>query len=147
MKKVRSIYQAIKPFNFYENTANEYYCITLYTGNYKFEIMENGNNWTALAIVFLKEIMPELLDDIEFDSEFNMFCAYSSNREALMKFALNFKKNCDYEEVFNFLVNKTQLAYMDEMTSFMIEKMGRENINYGEFKNLYAEKYMARLAK
>jgi hypothetical protein len=45
------------------------------------------------------------------------------------------------------IVNKTQLAYMDEMTRFMIEKMGRENISYGEFTNLYAEKYMARLAK
>jgi FMN-dependent NADH-azoreductase len=109
--------------------------------------MENGSNWTALAIVFLKEIMPELLDDIEFDSGFSMFCAYSSNREVLTEFALNFKEICEDEEVFKILLNRAQITYIDEMTHYMVEKLVRENMSYAKFRGIYAEKYMARLEK
>jgi len=58
-----------------------------------------GYGWAALADVFLSERMPELKEDIEFDPEAGMFCVYSSNIEALKKFALGMREMFDDNEL------------------------------------------------
>jgi len=39
--------------------------------------------------------MHDLKDIVNFDSEAGMFCAYSSDKKALEKFAISFKNTCD----------------------------------------------------
>lgn len=55
----------------------------------------NGYDWESLARVFLEEKRPNLLDEIDFDSEAGMFCAYSDNKDALAEFVVSFKKTCE----------------------------------------------------
>ena len=53
--------------------------------------------------------MPELKGIIDFDSEASMFCAYSSNIEALKKFALLFKDACEDDKLISDLFSKAEL--------------------------------------
>ena len=69
----------------------------------------NGYDWESLALVFLEEKMPELSDDIDFDPEGSMFCAYSSKVDALSRFALGFKEFCDDIEAMKDLFNRAEL--------------------------------------
>ena len=62
-----------------------------------------------MAIVFLNEKTPELKDVIDFDSEASMFCAYSSDTEALKKFALLFKEACEDDELIRDLFSRAEL--------------------------------------
>ena len=54
----------------------------------------NGYDWESLAKVFLEEKIPALEEVIKFDPEMGMFCAYSSDADALAKFAIAFKDAC-----------------------------------------------------
>jgi hypothetical protein len=47
----------------------------------------NGYSWQAVAQQVVETSLSELEDRIDFDSEANMFCAYSSEREALARLA------------------------------------------------------------
>jgi len=55
----------------------------------------NGYDWSSLAQVFLEEKCSDLQDKINFDPEGSMFCAYSTDKEALADFILRFKKACE----------------------------------------------------
>lgn len=54
----------------------------------------SGDDWAALAEVFLEEKMPELKNIVELDPETGMFCAFSSDEDAMAKFALAFRAAC-----------------------------------------------------
>ena len=87
----------------------------LLQAGYKDEIFETredegfeagGYGWAALAEVFLNEKMPELKDEINFDPEAGMFCAYSSNIEAMKKFALGLRSMFDDDEMMKDLLSR-----------------------------------------
>lgn len=69
----------------------------------------NGYDWASLALVFLEEKIPELSEAIDFDPEGSMFCAYSSNIDALATFALGFKEFCDDSESMIDLFSRAEL--------------------------------------
>ena len=69
----------------------------------------NGYDWASLALVFLEEKMPELSDAIDFDPEGSMFCVYSSNVDALARFAQGFKEFCDDIEAMKDLFSRAEL--------------------------------------
>ncbi|MHA6531699.1 Imm51 family immunity protein [Paenibacillus sp. BAC0078] len=69
----------------------------------------SGYDWASLAAVFLQEQMPELADSIHFDPEADMFCAYSSNKEAILSFAAGFKKACENEALIQDLFSRVEL--------------------------------------
>ena len=98
----------VAPFSWIEHgdgTAS----VTLYTDcYYKSELFEtrknegfvgSGYDWVSLATVFIQEKIPELHDAINFDPEYLMFCAYSSNAEALKQFILMFKEACNDNDI------------------------------------------------
>ena len=57
----------------------------------------NGYDWNSLAIVFLEEKMPELMEVLSFDSGAGLFSIGSEDVEAVKKFAVGFKALCDDE--------------------------------------------------
>lgn len=69
----------------------------------------SGYDWTSLAFVYLAEQMPDLQGLIRFDSEGSMFCAYSSDREALQAFAVGFKQACENEALIRDLFSRAEL--------------------------------------
>lgn len=72
----------------------------------------NGYGWTSLATVCLEENASALKPLIEFDHESGTFCAYSSDQNALRKFATGFKNACENREVINDIFSR---AVLDEM--------------------------------
>lgn len=88
----------IAPFTWseYKETAS----VCLDAGMYLQEVFDevgfegSGYDWESLAKVFLDEKCPELISEINFDSEAGMFCVYSKNMKALQKFILSFKNAC-----------------------------------------------------
>ncbi|WP_427107990.1 immunity 51 family protein [Lysinibacillus xylanilyticus] len=92
--------------------------LCLDVGEYKQEVFETradegfeggGYDWGSLAIVFLEEKMPELKGIVNFDSEASMFCAYSSDKKALEKFAISFKNTCEDESTITDLFSRAEL--------------------------------------
>ncbi|MGG2106298.1 Imm51 family immunity protein [Lysinibacillus pakistanensis] len=63
-----------------------------------------------MAIVFLEEKMPELKGIVHFDSEASMFCAYSSDKKGLEKFAISFKNTCEDESTIRDLFSRAELG-------------------------------------
>lgn len=101
MKITEQFEKEIAPFSWveYKDTAS----VCLDAGIYLQEVFDSradegfegsGYDWEGLAKVFLDEKCPELISEINFDSEAGMFCVYSKNIEALQKFILNFKNAC-----------------------------------------------------
>ncbi|WP_338551547.1 Imm51 family immunity protein [Paenibacillus sp. KS-LC4] len=97
---------------------NKSYSVLLNAGTYKQQLFDtraeegfqgSGYDWGSLAAVFIEEKMPELAEHIHFDSEADMFCVYSSNREAMMKFALAFKAACENDDLINDLFARAEL--------------------------------------
>ncbi|MDR0524337.1 MAG: immunity 51 family protein [Spirochaetaceae bacterium] len=108
--------EKIRPFFWSEYKGSFSFCLDV--GSYKNEIFEtrssegfegNGYNWEALASVFLNEKMPELKEDIHFDPEASMFCAYSKNKRAMEKFALGFKEACENDVLIKDLFSRAEL--------------------------------------
>ena len=108
--------EKIKPFFFVEHEDTASLCLNVW--EYKAEIFEEredegfeggGYDWQSLALVFLDEKVPELRDVIDFDSEASMFCAYSSNIEALKKFALSFKDACEDDRLIRDIFSRAEL--------------------------------------
>lgn len=69
----------------------------------------NGYDWMSLAVVFLEERMPELCDVVEWDPEGSMFCAYSDDREAIVRFARAFKAACENDALIRDLFSRAEL--------------------------------------
>ena len=108
--------EQIKPFFWVEHESSCSLCLNV--GEYKTEVFEaredegfegNGYDWGSLALVFLEEKMPELIDIVGFDPEGSMFCAYSKDKTALQKFALAFKNACEDDELINDLFSRAEL--------------------------------------
>jgi hypothetical protein len=106
----------IKPFFWVEHENSVSVCLNI--GEYKAAIFQtrddegfegNGYDWESLAKVFIDEKMPEQNGIIEFDSEAGMFCAYSSNAEALKTFIVSFKDACENDELINDLFSRAEL--------------------------------------
>lgn len=90
----------ISPFIFEKLDTDDTYSLTLDAGEgYKSELflsredegfIGNGYDWESLALVYLNECAPHLINAIEFDSEAEMFCVYSSDRGSITEFAEGF---------------------------------------------------------
>lgn len=117
-----NINEKISPFNllvYDEDPQNVRGSLIYYPdGEYRQEVFDtreeegfegNGYDWVSLTLVFLEEKMPELSDAIDFDPEGSMFCAYSSNIDALATFALGFKEFCDDSESMIDLFSRAEL--------------------------------------
>ena len=109
--------EKIKPFFWVEHESGSV-SLCLSVGDYKKEVFEarsdegfegNGYDWGSLASVFLNEKMPELKKAIGLDPEASMFCAYSTDKEALKKFATEFKDACENEPLINDLFSRAEL--------------------------------------
>lgn len=108
--------EKIEPFFWVEHENSVSVCLTV--GEYKTEIFQSredegfegsGYDWESLARVFIDEQAPELSESIDFDSEGSMFCIYSSDKEALRKFILQFKEACENEELIMDLFSRAEL--------------------------------------
>lgn len=106
----------IKPF-FLVNGKNSNTSVCLYVDDFKRDIFKsrakegflgNGYDWELLATTFINERMPLLDGIIEFDSESDMFCAYSSDKKALKKFVMAFKEACENEAMISDILSKTE---------------------------------------
>ena len=107
---------SIKPFFWVEHDKSVSVCLNV--GEYKTEIFEtredegfegNGYDWASLAQVFLEELKPELLEIVKFDPEGSMFCAYSSDTEALKSFIISFKEACENDALIQDLFLRAEL--------------------------------------
>lgn len=92
--------------------------VILSVGNYKTEVFAareeegfegNGYDWASLAAVFLEEKMPALAGVVQFDPEAGMFCAYSSDGDALIAFATAFKQACEDDALIRDLFSRAEL--------------------------------------
>lgn len=108
--------ESIKPFFWVEHENSVSGCLNV--GEYKTKIFKtreeegfegNGYDWGSLAKVFLEEQHPELLNFIKFDPEAGMFCAYSSNPDALKTFIIAFKEACENETLIQDLFSRAEL--------------------------------------
>jgi hypothetical protein len=64
-----------------------------------FPVKGGGHDWEFLARLFIDKNMPEVKDELYFDSESGTFCVYSENLEALQYFALEFRNALDDEKM------------------------------------------------
>ena len=115
----------IAPFSWLEHEGNFSLCLyvaerykrNLFTARSSEGFRGNGYDWESLAKVFLEEKMPELKVAIDFDSEAGMFCAYSSEAEALTKFAVAFKAACENDALIRDLFSRAKTDHiLDEAT-------------------------------
>jgi hypothetical protein len=106
----------IAPFFWVEHQNSVSVCLTV--GKYKADVFQtredegfegNGYDWTSLAQVFLCELMPDLTGIVQFDPEADMFCAYSSNVDALRKFIVAFKNACEKDTLIKDLFSRAEL--------------------------------------
>ncbi|MGE7944876.1 immunity 51 family protein [Lysinibacillus xylanilyticus] len=109
--------QKIAPFFWVDHDGGSA-SLCLNVGVYKHELFDtrsdegfegNGYDWNSLAIVFLEEKMPELKGIVNFDPEADMFCAYSSDKKALEKFAISFKNTCEDDSTIKDLFSRAEL--------------------------------------
>lgn len=112
----QSINQVINPFFWVEHDNSVSVCLN--AGSFKQEIFEtradegfegNGYDWTSLAKVFLEERYADLINEVKFDPEAGMFCAYSSNSEILKTFILAFKDACENKALIQDLFSRAEL--------------------------------------
>ena len=61
-------------------------------------IMGSGYDWEKVASILRQEAGADFAGEIYFDSESDLFCAYTDNRELLMKFVLKLKEACENNE-------------------------------------------------
>jgi len=106
----------ISPFFWSEH--QKHFSVCLNVGDYKSEIFQtredegfegNGYDWASLATVFVEEQKPELTDVVKFDPEAGMFCAYSSDADALKTFIVAFKEACENETLIQDLFSRAEL--------------------------------------
>ncbi len=106
----------IKPFFWVTHETSSSVCLD--AGVYKAEIFAareeegfegNGYDWTSLAQVFLQERKSHLAQDVRFDPEAGMFCAYSANAASLKEFILDFKEACENDALIRDLFSRAIL--------------------------------------
>jgi len=113
---INNFKELIKPFFWVEHENSVSVCLN--AGEYKTEIFQtrenegfegNGYDWGSLANVFLEEHQPELQKVVKFDPEAEMFCAYSSNPDALKTFIIAFKETCENKTLIQDLFSRVRL--------------------------------------
>lgn len=108
---IEEIEEEIAPFFWVEQQIGA--SIGLNCGTYLQELFEenkmlgNGYDWEKLAEVFLKD-HSDLSSAIQFDSEADMFCAYSRDEQALQQFARKFHAACEDDEAAEALFARLQ---------------------------------------
>ncbi|MEY9977287.1 Imm51 family immunity protein [Lysinibacillus sp. RC79] len=109
--------EELKPFRWLEHDSGNI-SFLLEVGIYKQELFEtradegfqgNGYDWCSLADVYLQEKLPELEGIVRFDPEADMFCAYASEKDALLRFAVGFKQACENDEKIHDLFSRAIL--------------------------------------
>ena len=108
--------EQIEPFSWIDFNDGQV-SVTLYTSlKYKQKLFKtrkkegfvgSGYDWESLAQVFIQEKMPELQEAIRFDPEHLMFCAYSSDVDALKRFIILFKEACENDKLIADLFSRT----------------------------------------
>jgi len=80
------------------------------------EFTGSGDDWAALAQTFIQEKIPDLLEKIDFDPEHSLFCAFSTDRDALQHFILLFKETCENDELITDVFSRTPppVSLLDE---------------------------------
>lgn len=58
-------------------------------------IMGSGYDWEKAVSILRQELMPDWPDDVYFDSEADLFCAYSNSTEKFMEFVSKLKTECE----------------------------------------------------
>ncbi|MBZ4041188.1 immunity 51 family protein [Flavobacterium hibisci] len=113
---IHNFKELIKPFFWVEYEKSVSVCLNV--GEYKTEIFQereeegfegNGYDWASLAKVFLEERKSELMQNVKFDPEAGMFCAYSSNTDALKIFIIAFKEACENKILIQDLFSRAEL--------------------------------------
>ncbi|UOG76512.1 immunity 51 family protein [Hymenobacter tibetensis] len=108
--------ETISPFFWSESDNSASVCLTV--GDYRNELFKtrakegfegSGYDWASLAKVFLEEKQPELAGVVKFDPEGSMYCAYSSDKEALKQFAIAFKTAVEDEVLIHDLFSRAEL--------------------------------------
>ncbi|MBS7253691.1 immunity 51 family protein [Flavobacterium branchiicola] len=108
--------ESIAPFFWVEHDNSVSVCLNV--GDYKTEVFEtreeegfegNGYDWGSLAQIFLEEQKPELINIVKFDPEGSMFCAYSSDSDALKSFIIAFKEACENQTLILDLFSRAEL--------------------------------------
>jgi len=93
----------IFPFNIMK-LENGMLSVCLDTSSYKKEmfakrnnegIMGSGYDWEKAVSALRQKLGLDLCGDVYFDSEADLFCAYSNNNEKFMEFVLNLKQICE----------------------------------------------------
>lgn len=106
----------LSPFFWTEHATSASFCLEV--GSYLQDLFDsranegfegNGYDWESLARIFLEEKRSDLAEEIDFDSEGSMFCAYSENTIALKDFALSFKQACADSELIADLFSRAEL--------------------------------------
>jgi len=106
----------IAPFSWMEHDDGSA-SVALYTSEkYKAKLFKTrkkegftgtGYDWESLAQVFIQEKLPDLQQIIEFDSEHLMFCAFSSELDALKNFIISFKEVCENDRLIADIFSRT----------------------------------------
>lgn len=101
-----TIRDKIKPFVIVEYETGG--TLQLYSvEDYKSELFDSrksegftgsSTEWRMLAELFAAEEMPDILDDIEFETETDMFTVYADDCVLLESFAMQFKAALDNDE-------------------------------------------------
>lgn len=89
--------------------------VSLDTSSYKKEvfarrmnegIMGSGYDWEKAASVLRQDLGPDWFCDVYFDSEADLFCAYSDNAEKFMEFVSKLKELCEDDARFGEVIGR-----------------------------------------
>ena len=133
----------IAPFNWVDH-EDASASVTLYASDkYKKKLFKtrkregfkgSGYDWEALAQAFIQAKMPQLRQVIAFDSEHLMFCAISSDADALKSFISLFKETCENEkeiaEIFSHTAPQEPIT-KEAMQSVLNKMMSIDNTDKG----------------
>lgn len=103
--------KSLEPFSFEKKLRRiEVY---LESGEYKRNLFElygedgiegNGYDWEKIAKMFLKDSKPNLKNKIKFDSQADVFYAYSGDEDAMMNFITSFKYTCEDNSIKEYIL-------------------------------------------
>lgn len=110
--------EGLDPFCWLDN-GDSTATVTLDIDDYKQELFErmeaegNGYDWELVAKAYLNQEMPQELEQISFDSESAMFCAYSSHKDTLKRFIMGFRQLCENDRKLTALMKKVDFSEME----------------------------------
>lgn len=112
--EVSALNLVVKPFGINMHSSN--YSIFLSEKDFKNHLTKEADNfiscgycWEKVFKTFAEKELPEIKDQIEYDSEAGMFCAYSSNLKAMNLFS---------QKLSDIYANEKELKNIIENTDF-----------------------------